>query len=170
MTNYVIEDKLNFARYIATRYEKKNKSRISPIKLQKTLYFLYAYWVKLVGSKSIQFSELNEDDHYSDRLFPNNFKAWKYGPVDRDVYDYYKVSNNQIEFDNEEEFEHFESLLETDVLGFIKELSDDLYDTNDFVLVDLSHEDSCWNDAYDSNNSFSNNPITHEAIVKDYAN
>ena len=57
------------------------KETISPKKLQKLLYYAYAWTLAL----------LNEDEeHLDNRLFDECFEAWVHGPVLPDVYSKYK--------------------------------------------------------------------------------
>lgn len=53
---------------------KNEDMAVSPMKLQKLIYFLYAEYL------------YNEDDH----LFAERFEAWKYGPVLDDIYQAFK--------------------------------------------------------------------------------
>jgi uncharacterized phage-associated protein len=52
----------------------QEKIDITPMKLQKLLYFIYKRYLKYSGNP----------------LFSNRFEAWKYGPVVRCVYDEFK--------------------------------------------------------------------------------
>ena len=53
---------------------KNEEMAVSPMKLQKLVYFLYAEYL------------YNENDH----LFAERFEAWKYGPVLDDIYQAFK--------------------------------------------------------------------------------
>ena len=58
-------------------------------------------------------------------------------------------------------------------LAGVKEFLDDyiekIFNTNDFSLVDLSHEDSCWINHFEVGNMYHNEEIPAKDIVKEYA-
>src|SRR5699024_7177023 len=66
----------------------KKLSNPTQIKVQKTLYLLFAYYGATYGkinnrdTKDDQFDEQS----YPKYLFNADFQAWRYGPVERDVY------------------------------------------------------------------------------------
>lgn len=62
-------NKFDVAKYIAARYP----GDISPMKLQKLMYYCYV-WQLVAGKK----------------MFEAHFEAWTYGPVEREIYDQYK--------------------------------------------------------------------------------
>ena len=86
MSDYIFQDKTDLVNHL---FYKLNEA--SPIKIQKTLYFLFAFYGatygKLSGEES--FGEL-ESVNYTNFLFEPKFEAWKYGPVDDDVYTAYR--------------------------------------------------------------------------------
>ncbi len=82
---------VNLAAYICKKYyeyEKNIKQReISPIKLQKSLYFLFAYWGKFIKENKENPESVEVDySHYSEYLFSSRIEAWTYGPVIPDVF------------------------------------------------------------------------------------
>lgn len=68
-------DKFLVAKYIVGRYP----DSISPMKLQKLLFYSYA-WQLIAGSK----------------YFEATFEAWKLGPVDPDIYREYKSYGKSV--------------------------------------------------------------------------
>nr|DAJ07132.1 MAG TPA: hypothetical protein [Caudoviricetes sp.] len=58
-----------------------SKKPMSPKKLQKMLYYAYAWTLTLTND------DIND---LSNRLFPNRFEAWVHGPVLPDIYQEYK--------------------------------------------------------------------------------
>lgn len=58
-----------------------SKEGMSPKKLQKLLYYSYAWFLTLQNESS---SEIEY------RLFENNFEAWVHGPVDYTIYNQYR--------------------------------------------------------------------------------
>ncbi|KPP94255.1 MAG: putative phage-associated protein [Bacteroidetes bacterium HLUCCA01] len=65
----MVFQKIDIANYILARLEEP----VSPMKLQKLLYYCYA-WQLVAG----------------EHLFDARFKAWKFGPVDIDIYHEFK--------------------------------------------------------------------------------
>ena len=61
--------KYNLAKHIITKFP----GEITPMKLQKPLYYSYA-WQLVIGKK----------------FFSASFEAWPYGPVDKEIYHTYK--------------------------------------------------------------------------------
>lgn len=145
--NYYL-DKNNLVEYIIGKHEEIKKRKISPIKLQKTLYLLYAMWSGNANNinKHIQ-KENNEVEVNSELkvdLFTPEFEAWMYGPVDREVYhkfknNQYKPSNDLLIKDNE---------YSSTVVSFVDDILEQTFDISDFVLVDITHEDKCWKKIY----------------------
>ena len=66
--------KFELAQYIINKYP----GQISPMKLQKLVYYCYV-WQLVAGQKQ----------------FTAEFKAWDYGPVDKELYDAYKSYGKQ---------------------------------------------------------------------------
>ena len=59
----------------------------TPLKIQKSLYFLWAFYAATYGSIDYSHkSEFSQTDKYPLRLFPASFKAWQYGPVLNKIY------------------------------------------------------------------------------------
>lgn len=77
---------IKLAKYIYGKYLNydKNTARriISPIKLQKSLYFLFAYWGSFIrmNKENADSVEVNYSI-YDENLFDDKIEAWTYGPV-----------------------------------------------------------------------------------------
>lgn len=145
---------------LAKMCEELYEEEISPIKLQKTLYFLFAYYIKekaqLMNSYNTGEIERLDLPKY---LFPANFEAWAYGPVDIDVYrdDY----SNDIK---DEDLSIYEMNF---VDSFIEDYGKSIMAVKDFQLVRLSHEDSAWKNNYKDDES---NKIPLVEIEEEYGN
>lgn len=78
---YIFEDKNDLVNYLLYKLNLP-----SQLKIQKTLYLLFAFYGatygKLINEENN--SEL-DSNNYTPFLFKPNFQAWKYGPVDYDV-------------------------------------------------------------------------------------
>lgn len=161
---------IKLALYIKEKYleypENKNKIEISPIKLQKSLYFLFAYWGQYI-KKNQENSNSVEVDYstYDKYLFNDNIEAWTYGPVVPVVFRAEKehlLDNKKVE----------EDYLKEDYVKkeFIDFLLPQLFAISDFGLVDLSHQDECWKNHYDENEEMHNNVIPKDEIIDEYYN
>lgn len=159
-------NKKDLACYIIERYNKDYNKEISPIKLQKSLYFLFAMWGGKIADAQREGDEDTEDDEtfssYDKYLFDASFEAWRYGPVDREIYNMFK--NGELKCSNSLEKMFDSSKLEL-VKGYIDDILTKIFNTNDFSLVDLSHEDKCWKDAI---NIGVNTLISNDDIIRDY--
>lgn len=146
-------------------YMKSKYKHISPLKLQKGLYFLFAYYTQFYGNKVQMTEEISEEDfsNFPKYLFNKEFEAWRYGPVIKDVY--FKNRNEGYTSDYDEEV--FQSMEGHEIKLFIDDLLDDLMTTSDFNLVDRSHEDDSWIKAYESGGG--NGIMPKEDIAADYS-
>lgn len=164
-------EKQNLVNYMITKYKKEhNGERITPITLQKGLYFLYAFWggkirAQTFSSKNDEVKEMTEMSfNYEEDLFDAKFEAWTYGPVDREIYVWFKTLSDKefdsINVDNLIGLEHY------DVKKYIDDLLERIFNTSDFGLVDLSHEDRCWSTVY---NPTHKNEMNNDMIKDEYA-
>ena len=159
-------NKNDLACYIIEKYKEEYKKEISPIKLQKSLYFLFAMWGGKIADAKREGNEDTEDDEtyskYDKYLFDASFEAWRYGPVDREIYD--KFKSGDLKCSNT-----YDSMFNSPDLEFVKAYIDDIltkiFNTNDFSLVDLTHEDRCWKDAISIR---VNTMIPKDNIIRDY--
>lgn len=166
----VLLDKNNLVNFIISLHKREKKREISPIKLQKSLYFLYAFWGgKIRAAKGESDTDTEADEIYgsfNEYLFDANFVAWKYGPVDKEVRDNYKhgiYTGDSKELMFLGDVDEFQKETATD---YITALLARIFATSDFGLVDLSHEDKCWKEAkirFDQQ-------MDKESIIEEYAN
>lgn len=168
-------NKLNLAEYIIYKYSEEYNGRlISPIKLQKGLYFLFAFWGGYIrGGKNRNDVELNVND-FHDYLFSADFSAWKYGPVDRSIYGQFKQYETikDVVFSYKKgELEQLKGITNKEY-DFAKDYVDSylkrIFITSDFGLVDLSHKDNCWKRAFESDETPFDNQINSEDIINEY--
>ena len=158
--NYVFDTK-KLAEYIVDKHKRDKKNEISAIKLQKVLYFLFAYWgayIRNANNGKIEDSELNKYDEY---LFKDDIYAWTYGPVIKTIYDAFKKGINRKSdaiFNND-------SFLKNNIDGLI----DDLFELSDFKLVGMAHLDNCWKKNYIVTDTKHNKIINKEDIINEYA-
>ena len=130
------------------------------LKLQKNLYFLFAFYS---GNYQVKEKEGISEVSYSypRYLFNADFEAWAYGPVIREVYNKNKnngYSAKKFEFD-------MNSTIDKEISNFIDDVSEMIMNKSDFALVDKSHEDQVWKNAIEQGNS---TPMKKEDIENEY--
>lgn len=134
-------------------------SELSPLKLQKSLYFLFAFYAGTYsGGDKIGVKETSYN--FPKYLFKGDFEAWTYGPVIRDVY--YKNKNNEYQA---EEYDFESQVVDEEISKFINDVGGMIVAKSDFALVDRSHEDTSWKEAIEKGNS---TPIPMENIANEY--
>lgn len=109
---------------------------ITPLKLQKSLYMLFAFYIVVIRSGR----ETNED--IPDRLFKADFEAWSSGPVIRDVYQKVKDDSYQARA-----YSFRIKALDLEIRNFIGSLVSQIMRKSDFALMTRSREDDCWKNA-----------------------
>ena len=140
-------DIINAARYFVYLSYGKNKYSLTPLKLQKLLY-LSQGWSYVWDEKP---------------LFEAEFCAWKWGPVNEDIYNLF------CKYGREEIPKHEGLLLLEE--GDVHELSEakstieavwEMYcKYNAFALVEITHSQKPWQEAYPDGGT-----ITNESIKK----
>lgn len=145
-------DKENLVNYVIYQHDKIKKSYISPLKLQKTMYLLYAMWggnALLINNDIDKGEKITElDKKVPVDLFDSNFEAWKYGPVDPDIY--FKFKNNKYKGNVcslRDNCNADYSILDS-IIAFIDSILRQAFDINDFSLVTITHDDEVWDKAY----------------------
>lgn len=171
--DYIL-NKEDVVKFIMGFYKKINNGRdISRIKLQKSLYFLYAYWIKFYHEISHEGNELYDllDPNHTDKLFDSTFAAWSYGPVDTGVYANHKYG--KLEPFTDTEISNYLTSLRSDyplIEQYLVPMTKRIFNTSDFSLVDLSHKDKAWKLNYDQEHPMNSGVMTHEQIKDDYLN
>lgn len=138
-------DVLEVARYIIW-YCKRKKYSISNLKLQKILYFVQANFLVSIGEP----------------CFEEEIEAWDFGPVVPEVYHEFKIFGSadipKFVCPNADE-----AILKRD-RRLINEIVDQCAQYSASVLVEITHNQAPWCDAYERH---CNNIIKKKAI-KDY--
>lgn len=165
MKTILNNDVMEVAKAISKEHKIKMGENISPIKIQKSLYFLFALWIK--NTSKINNSELKGEvslELADSILFEAIFEAWAYGPVVRSVYasnkEYLNIDSAKTLEELMEKHSYFEK-------GLASQILDSIFNTDDFSLVRLSHEDKCWKDARLKG---ADTEIKLEAILNEYKN
>lgn len=150
-------------------------SDMGPIRLQKTLYFLYAFYGATYGSISVGqsedgenfLSELDNEQTYPPELFDAKFEAWQYGPVIRSVY--FANRNGSLDFLPDINQNGW-SRDDKEVVKFVDSLVEDLKEMSDFALVDRTHQDESWKSKFDPQNPYLSPDIDNKELIKEYKN
>lgn len=158
---------IRLAMYIKQKYiefdKNIDKRIISPIKLQKSLYFLFAYWGQYIRKNKENKDSVEVDySNYNEYLFEDVIEAWTYGPVVPGVFALERadILPNKAE----------EGYLEDEPVKkeFIDNLLDQLFEIDDFGLVNISHQDECWKKYYVETDEKHNREIPKEEIIDEY--
>lgn len=145
-------------------YSKTN--HLSPVKLHKSLYFLYAYYAAMYGVTT-DYNEREMNYNLPPKLFDVEFQAWHFGSVIKQVYidgvdgeDVYKHKSQNLP---QNLFSRYENGLEVKL--FIDGLFDEIKKSSDFALVDRNHADECWKKAFEQGNG---TIIDNDSIIQEY--
>lgn len=120
---------LDLSKYIISKcYNDENP--ISNLQLQKILYFLYGHFYS----------------HYSKSIFGDDFVAWRFGPVVKDVYfEFNKYISDPIT----ENFDvDLSSEFNTEEVRFINNEIETLAHESTWELVKKSHSTSPWKETF----------------------
>ena len=120
---------------------------ITPMKLQKLLYYCQGYSLALIGKP----------------IFVEPIEAWEYGPVIDSVYQEYRKYKNEII--PEKEAKDFENLDET-VKSIAKFVVDEKKWLSAYALSNATHNEFTWKSTFDAEKSFHNDIISNEKMKK----
>lgn len=152
---------LDVAKYLNYLHNEIYGRNISPLKLQKVLFFLFGEWGAFI-QKASNDNDGKELQEYSKYLFYDDFQSWVYGPVINDVYK--KFNNEKMAY---------EDIFANDNLryvgDFIKDLAKELFELSDFKLVELSHQMQCWKKKFDTEQIYHNNIMDRDEIIDEFA-
>ncbi|HHT7008797.1 TPA: Panacea domain-containing protein [Bacillus cereus] len=155
--NPVFNSAVTIANYLHTL-----NPEISPIKLQKSLYFLYAYYGSAYFNQD--FEGESEGVQNPKTLFFAEFEAWKYGPVIRDIYLLHK--NGTIGTDIKIKNAIIEMEKHMEEKRFVDDLFKQIDSVSDFSLIDRSLQDFTWQKAYKSTDKIKH--MSNENIIEEY--
>lgn len=159
MTSYVFQNKADLVNHLFTKLEKP-----SSIKIQKTLYLLFALYGATYGQLKATPGEL-ETVNYPTYLFEPNFAAWQYGPVDLDVHKtIHEKAYDPFELEDKAFAETLEPSEVRNIRQFIDNIIQQTNDTDDFTLIGRVCEDNTWVSVA----SRDNKTMDPQAIVNEY--
>lgn len=165
----VFEDKDTLVSFLLSFYDSP-----TPLKIQKSIYLLWAFYAGTYGAIDYDEESFNNDNslRYPAQLFEPAFEAWRYGPVDYDIYTEMKqgeLSKSDSDLGNLV----VQSTLEDDsqrrnISMFLENLISQINDLDDFSLVNRTHQDKSWLDSYKEGQSHITIPsnIIHDEYVK----
>ena len=146
MNNFI--DSITLAKYIIYKMQEKGQ-KINHLKLQKLLYYVQAWHLV-----------------YTDEpLIKEEFEAWLHGPVNRNVWNYYK--GYSIMFDNlpYEDNEDLEKIcLTEDQQQIIDDVLDEYGTRSGYYLECLTHAEEPWKKAREEGE----NAIISKESMKEY--
>lgn len=138
------------------------KSDISPVRLHKTLYFMFGYYGATYGQKSSEYV-FEGNENLPPYLFEGNFEAWKYGSVHRDIYNKMKDENYITQELIDSSVEEFKNYPEIKI--FIDDLFKQINEVSEFILISRNHQDESWKKTYVEGEI---NQINNDEIIKEY--
>lgn len=127
------------------RLIKKINPQVSPLKLQKSLYFMYAYYGAMQDKE----------------LFQAEFEAWDYGSVIREVY----LQNKDGIYD-QNDFD--ESTINPEQQEYIRDLFRQIDSVSDFSLVSRNHIDESWQEAKSRRTPEKMETIDNKRLIAEY--
>lgn len=165
----VFENKNTIASFLLSFFESP-----TPLKIQKSMYLLWSFYAGTYGSIDYGDEIFNEDDslRYPNQLFEPDFEAWRYGPVDYDIYKEMKHGQLSGSNDNIDDLFNKSSLNDDsqkrNIAMFLENLISQINDMDDFSLVNRTHQDHSWLDNYKEGKSFIK--IPSQQIQEEYKN
>ncbi|MGB7415200.1 MAG: type II toxin-antitoxin system antitoxin SocA domain-containing protein [Thermosynechococcaceae cyanobacterium] len=133
-------DILALSNYIIRQFSQQSPDGITPMKLQKLLYYIKV-WTTVAGQK----------------LVPENFEHWDYGPVNREVYEFYKEYGKSVIDPNQSENVYINETEKT-LVDFIVE---NYVEFDAFTLSAMTHSEKPWRNT-------ERNDLISDELIKSY--
>lgn len=169
LTNDYVFDNVNFL----AGYIKKILTNPTLIKIQKSLYFLWAFYAATYGNINYggyKSEEFGLQPHYPRYLFKAVFEAQQYGAIINSVYEDYK--NNRLVDIGANQLQLSMSFPETakqnkrEVLLFINNMLSQIDKVNDFGLIHRARRDLAWKGSFAVTEG--SHKMDNEQIKKEY--
>lgn len=140
---------LDLAKYIIC-ISHENKSPISNLQLQKVLYFVNMFYIAKTNNP----------------LIDDDFEAWQFGPVIKEVYNEYSINgSNKIYLEKDENYAKIDKAVDAETKEMIIALSK----ASVWKLVDYSHrKNGPWDKTFDEKDPYKRDVINYE-FIKDEA-
>ncbi|MCM1053749.1 MAG: DUF4065 domain-containing protein [Ruminococcus sp.] len=118
----------NVANFFLSIVDRDAGSTITPLKLQKILYYAQGYYLAINNNE----------------LFSEEFEAWAHGPANPEIYDKYKgYGCSAISEPSEKDMPNFEE----DVINFLYDIWNTFGIYDGKYLEELTHQESPWIEA-----------------------
>ncbi|MFM2311790.1 MAG: hypothetical protein RLZZ04_1066 [Cyanobacteriota bacterium] len=142
---------LELSKYIVNKFSQQSPNGITPMKLQKLLFYVKA-WGLVAGNE----------------LVVADFEHWNFGPVNREVYDYYKqYGSRSIELEESQELNDLNlDKSQEELINFIIE---NYIAFDAFALSAMTHTEEPWKQT-DRNKIISNELIYSYYSKQRFAN
>lgn len=141
------------AKVLAEHIKYKNPG-ISSLRLQKTLYFLFAFYGNIFG----------EREGFPKYLFDEDFEAWAMGASLKSIYE-----GNRKGIIGKKEYLS-KSNKDEQVLNMVDEAMQSINKIGDFYLIERTQQDEAWRNAYKE--AYRENKkygvMDRDEIIKDY--
>lgn len=159
-------DAKTLANYINFFYKKhiNPTGNLSDIVLQKSLYFLFAYWGGFIRQGILDKNQ--EIEGQPEYLYNDKIEAWTYGPVLPEIYKLRKQEKLFVDDDGVENIFGENTFMKSIIDGLLS----DILKVDPFRLVTISHMDKCWRDNYKVDDAKHDREILKEAILEEYGN
>ena len=157
MEKETVYNRITFADYLAIRYKEQYREDISILKMNKVLYFCFAYYGAYVraGKNNKENTELEISEDVKEYLLNVEFKAGIYGPYIEILPQYqnrYSIQGTYIED------------IYTSEVKYLDPLIRDLFNANEFDSMDISKKDEEYKRAKNNNYGIMNN----ENVIDEY--
>ena len=158
MIKETVYTRTTFADYLAIRYKEQYREDISILKMNKVLYFCFAYYGAYVraGKNNKENIELEISEDVKEYLFNVEFKAGIYGPYIESLPQYENIYSIQGTY--------IVDIYTSEVLKFLDPLIRDLFKANEFDLMDISMKDEEYQRAKNNNYGIMDN----DKIIDEY--
>lgn len=158
MNKETVYSLITFADYLAIRYKEQYREDISILKMNKVLYFCFAYYgaYARAGKNNKENTELEILEDVKEYLFNVEFKAGIYGPYIEILPRY---QNRYLIQDT-----YIEDIYNSEVLKYLDPLIRDLFNANEFDLMDISKKDEEYKRSKDNNYGIMDN----DKIIDEY--
>jgi len=128
-----VVNSLMVANNVLQRAKRDGIEDVSPMKLQKLVYLIYARYLYLGGQP----------------LFLNRFEVWKHGPVEREMYNYFGRFGGRPIRDTFAEINGKRLCVDEDASPLFKKVLDEVWERYKYdeawKLSEMTHEDgSAW--------------------------
>ncbi len=127
------------ARFLVYLSYQKDQYSLTPLKIQKLLYVAQGWSFVWDGHE----------------LFPDQFEAWQYGPVNLDVYNHFKKYGR----DEIPAIEGVSSIQNFEAEETLRSIWSRFGSWNAFQLVEYTHSQTPWKKAYELGKTISNKEI-----------